>query len=52
MGQQPTNLAKKQNEKIMNGREKLATSASGVFAPCLRAYQARLPRALPTNPAE
>lgn len=52
MAQQLTNPAKKQNEKIIKGREKQATSASGVFAPCLRAYQARIPKTLPTNPAQ
>lgn len=52
MAKQPTNPAKKQNEIVVRQREKQATSASAVFAPCLRLYQARIPAALPSDAAE
>ncbi len=52
MAQQSTHPAKKHNEKIISGRERLANSASGVFAPCLNAYLARLPPTLPTSHAD
>lgn len=52
MAKQPENLATKLNGKVVMQREKLATSASAVFAPCLTLYKQRLPATLPTDPIQ